>query len=111
MGSESLKALDDVVRETTQSITNENAQLKQKDNFDRSTPTSVSEKILPQERESLATQLDNMLASVNQSNIPIVPPATAVTPETMLSETILPDPADREILERRMRGTGMGSLA
>ena len=81
------------------------------ENFNRSTPNSVSSKIMPEDKGNLATQLDNMLASVNQSNIPIVPPATAVTPETMLSETILPDPADREILERRMRGTGIGSLA
>ena len=66
---------------------------------------------MPEDKGNLATQLDNMLASVNQSNIPIVPPATAVTPEMMLSETILPDPTDREILERRMRGTGIGSLA
>jgi len=81
------------------------------DNFSRTTPTSVSERVMPTQKENLATQLDNMLASFQPSNIPLVPPATAVTPESMLSETILPNPRDREILERRMRGSGIGSLA
>ena len=81
------------------------------DNFDRSTPTSVSEKVMPQERESIATQLDSMLANVkNQSDIPLVPPVTSVTPEAMLSETILPNPDDREIAQRMMGARGIGSL-
>ena len=63
------------------------------------------------QKDNLQGQLDSMLQSFTPSDIPLVPPATAVTPEMMLSETILPDPADREILERRMRGTGIGSLA
>lgn len=63
-----------------------------------------------QRRKNLGTQLDQALQSFQPSNIPLVPPATAVTPESMLSETILPNPKDREILERRMRGTGIGSL-
>ena len=63
------------------------------------------------QQNNLNTQLNEALQSFTPSDIPLVPPATAVTPETMLSETILPDPADREILERRMRGTGIGSLA
>jgi hypothetical protein len=79
------------------------------DNFDRSTPTSVSEKVMPQERESIASQLDDMLANVQQSDIPLVPPVTSVTPEAMLSETILPNPDDREI-QRMMGARGIGSL-
>ena len=63
------------------------------------------------QQNNLNTQLNEALQSFTPSDIPLVPPATAVTPEMMLSETILPDPADREILERRMRGTGIGSLA
>ena len=62
------------------------------------------------QKQSLAAQLDQALQSFQPSNIPLVPPVTAVTPESMLSETILPNPRDREILERRMRGTGIGSL-
>jgi hypothetical protein len=80
------------------------------DNFNRSTPTSVSEKVVPQERESIASQLDNMLANMQQSNIPLVPPVTSVTPEAMLSETILPNPDDREIAQRMMGARGIGSL-
>jgi hypothetical protein len=53
-----------------------------------------------------------MLASVNQSNIPLVPPATAVTPQSMISETILPNPKDRELAERLMANkSGIGGLA
>ena len=62
------------------------------------------------DRDNLQSQLDSALQSFQPSNIPLVPPATAVTPESMLSETILPNPRDREILERRMRSTGIGSL-
>jgi len=75
-------------------------------------PNSVADKVLPEEKENIASQLDTMLASVTPSNIPIVPPATAVTPDAMLSETVLPNPDDREIAKRRMMGgSGIGSLA
>ena len=81
------------------------------DNFKRTVPSSVSDKILPQEKENIANQLDTMLASVNQSNIPLVPPATAVTPQSMISETILPNPKDRELAERLMANkSGIGGL-
>ena len=66
---------------------------------------------MPQERESIATQLDTMLANVNQSDIPLVTPATSLlTPEAMLSDTILPNPDDREIAQRMMGARGIGSL-
>lgn len=66
-----------------------------------------------QERDSnLQSQLDNALESFIPSNIPIVPPATAVTPESALSETVLPNPDDREIARRLITGRGgIGSLA
>ena len=81
------------------------------DNFSRTTPNSVSEKVMPQDKGNLATQLDQMLASFQPSNIPLVPPATAVRPQDMLSETILPNPKDRELAERlAMRSSGIGSL-
>ena len=80
------------------------------ENFNRSTPNSVSSKIMPEDKGNLATQLDNMLANMQQSDIPLVPPATSVTPEAMLSETILPNPDDREIAQRMMGARGIGSL-
>ena len=62
--------------------------------------------------KNIETQLDQMLASFQPSNIPLVPPATAVRPQDMLSETILPNPKDRELAERlAMRSSGIGSLA
>ena len=66
-----------------------------------------------QERDSnLQSQLDSALESFIPSNIPIVPPATAVTAESALSETVLPNPDDREIARRLMTGRGgIGSLA
>ena len=80
------------------------------ENFNRSTPSSVSSKIMPEDKGNLATQLDNMLANMQQSDIPLVPPVTSVTPEAMLSETILPNPDDREIAQRMMGARGIGSL-
>ena len=51
-----------------------------------------------------------MLASLKPADIPLVPPVTAVTPESILNETILPNPKDREIAERRMANVGIGTL-
>jgi len=82
------------------------------DNAKRTMPSSVADRVLPEEKENIASQLDTMLASVTPSNIPIVPPATAVTPESALSETVLPNPDDREIARRLVTGRGgIGSLA
>ena len=62
--------------------------------------------------ENLESQLDSALESFTPSNIPLVPPITAVTPDSMLSETILPNPKDREIAERLMANKGgIGGLA
>jgi hypothetical protein len=110
LGNSALNALGNVIREATQGVSRQDAQVIKKDNFNRSTPTSVSEKVMPQERESIASQLDNMLANMQQSDIPLVPPVTSVTPEAMLSETILPNPDDREIAQRMMGARGIGSL-
>ena len=110
LGNSALNALGNVMREATQGVSRQDAQVIKKDNFNRSTPTSVSEKVMPQERESIASQLDNMLANMQQSDIPLVPPVTSVTPEAMLSETILPNPDDREIAQRMMGARGIGSL-
>ena len=64
------------------------------------------------EGDNLQSQLDSALESFTPSNIPIVPPATAVTPESALSETVLPNPDDREIARRLVTGRGgIGSLA
>ena len=64
------------------------------------------------EGDNLQSQLDSALESFTPSNIPIVPPANAVTPDAMLSETVLPNPDDREIARRLMTGRGgIGSLA
>ncbi len=62
------------------------------------------------ERGNLSSQLDSALQNMQQSDIPLVPPATSVTPEAMLSETILPNPDDREIAQRMMGARGIGSL-
>jgi len=63
-------------------------------------------------RDNLSSQLDSALQSLQPSNIPLVPPATAVRPQDMLSETILPNPKDRELAERLAMGSsGIGSLA
>ncbi len=62
-------------------------------------------------RDNLSSQLDSALQSFQPSNIPLVPPATAVRPQDMLSETILPNPKDRELAERLAMGSsGIGSL-
>jgi len=61
-------------------------------------------------RDNLSSQLDSALQNMQQSDIPLVPPATSVTPEAMLSETILPNPDDREIAQRMMGARGIGSL-
>jgi|9_EtaG_2_1085328.scaffolds.fasta_scaffold01183_7 hypothetical protein len=82
------------------------------DNAKRSMPDSVADKVLPKEKENIASQLDTMLASVTPSDIPLVPPATAVTPESMISETVLPNPKDREIAERMLASrSGIGGLS
>ena len=82
------------------------------DNFDRTVPSSVSEKVRPVNKESLASQLDTMLANVSQSNMPLVSPANAVTPQAQISETVLPNPKDRELAERlRANNSGIGGLA
>jgi len=62
------------------------------------------------DKENLSTQIDNALNTFTPSDIPIVPPATAVTPESMISETILPNPKDRELAERLMNKSGIGGL-
>jgi hypothetical protein len=82
------------------------------DNARRSMPDSIADQVLPEEKENIASQLDTMLADIKPSNIPLVPPITAVTPDSMLSETILPNPKDREIAERLMANKGgIGGLA
>jgi hypothetical protein len=64
------------------------------------------------DKENLSTQLDSALDSFKPSNIPLVPPATAVTPASMISETILPNPKDRELAERLAANKGgIGGLA
>ena len=62
------------------------------------------------ERDNLSSQLNDALQNMQQSNIPLVPPVTSVTPEAMLSETTLPNPDDREIAQRMMGARGIGSL-
>ena len=109
-GIESAVDIDALKRAIFDDINIENKQTSL-DNVERSIPSTISKEILPEQKQSLAAQLDSALQSFQPSNIPLVPPATAVTPESMLSETILPNPRDREILERRMRGSGIGSLA
>jgi len=82
------------------------------DNFNRTVPSSVSDKVIPQQKENLAAQLDTMLANVSQSNMPLVSPANAVTPQAQISETVLPNPKDRELAERlRANKSGIGGLA
>jgi|TARA_S200002703_G_scaffold76268_1_gene65926 hypothetical protein len=67
---------------------------------------------LQEQSSNLQSQLDSALESFTPSNIPLVPPITAVTPDSMLSETILPNPKDREIAERLMANKGgIGGLA
>ena len=63
------------------------------------------------DKENLSTQIDNALNTFTPSDIPLVPPATAVTPESMISETILPNPKDRELAERLMNKSGIGGLS
>jgi uncharacterized protein YbjQ (UPF0145 family) len=73
-------------------------------------PNSVANKVVPVQNANLKNEIESMLSSVNQSDIPLVPPVTSVTPEAMLSETILPNPDDREIAQRMMGARGIGSL-
>jgi len=73
--------------------------------------SSISSEVMPKEKQRVGEQLAQMLASFQPSNIPLVPPATAVRPQDMLSETILPNPKDRELAERLAMGSsGIGSL-
>lgn len=66
---------------------------------------------IQKQKDNLSSQLDSALQGFQPSNIPLVPPATAVRPQDMLSETILPNPKDRELAERlAMRSSGIGSL-
>ena len=85
----------------------------------RSVTALVEEETVPQvdveegdviTRDNLSSQLDSALQNMQQSDIPLVPPVTSVTPEAMLSETILPNPDDREIAQRMMGARGIGSL-
>ena len=63
------------------------------------------------DKENLSTQIDSALNSFKPSDMPIIPPATAVTPQSMISETILPNPKDRELAERLMANkSGIGGL-
>jgi hypothetical protein len=90
------------------------AEIKNELSFRQSTPSSVADKIIPQAQnnEQLGGRLDQMLASFQPSNIPLVPPANAIRPQDMINETILPNPKDRELAERQMmRSSGIGSLA
>ena len=65
-----------------------------------------------QNQENLSTQIDSALNLFKPSNTPLVPPVTAVTPQSMISETILPNPKDRELAERLMANkSGIGGLA
>ena len=80
------------------------------DNARRTMPSSVADEVLPEDTVGLGEQLDTMLASLEPTDIPLVPPVTAVTPESILNETILPNPKDREIAERRMANVGIGTL-
>ena len=90
----------------------QNLETSSTDNARRSMPDSIADQVLPEEKENIASQLDTMLADIKPSNIPLVPPITAVTPDSMLSETILPNPIDREIAERLMANKGgIGGLA
>ena len=85
--------------------------LSRADNFQRTVPSSVASEVMPKERQRVGEQLDQMLASFQPSDMPLVPPANAITPQQMLSATILPNPKDRELAERQMmRGSGIGSL-
>ena len=85
--------------------------LSRADNFQRTVPSSVASEVMPKERQRVGEQLDQMLASFQPSDMALVPPANAITPQQMLSETILPNPKDRELAERQMmRGSGIGSL-
>ena len=66
---------------------------------------------IQKQKDNLSSQLDSALQGFQPSNIPLVPPATAVRPQDMLSETILPNPKDRELAERLAMGSsGIGSL-
>jgi hypothetical protein len=103
---------DKKIKENFYKLMEQNLETSSVDNARRSMPDSIADQILPKEKENIASQLDTMLADIKPSNIPLVPPATAVTPDSMLSETILPNPKDREIAERLMANKGgIGSLA
>ena len=80
--------------------------LSRADNFRRSAGDDISNEVLPADRQRVGDQLDEMLASFQPSDMPLVPPANAITPQQMLSETVLPNPRDREIAERQMQGIG-----
>ena len=79
--------------------------LSRLDNFRMRAP-EVADDVLPTERAALGNQLNEMLASFQPSDMPLVPPATAIRPQDMINETVLPNPRDREIAERQMQGIG-----
>jgi len=69
-----------------------------------------------QSNDNLSSQLDSALQGVSQSNMPLVPPANAITPEqklsqttlpqNMISEILLPNEDDRLIAQRQAQGIG-----
>jgi hypothetical protein len=63
------------------------AEIKNELSFRQSTPSSVADKIIPQAQnnEQLGGRLDQMLASFQPSNIPLVPPANAIRPQDMIN--------------------------
>ena len=75
------------------------------DNFRMRAP-EVANDVLPEERQRVGDQLNEMLASFQPSDMPLVPPATAIRPQDMINETVLPNPRDREIAERQAQGIG-----
>lgn len=79
--------------------------LSRADNFRMRAP-EVANDVLPEERQRVGDQLNEMLASFQPSDMPIVPPVTAIRPQDMINETVLPNPRDREIAKRQMQGIG-----
>ena len=79
--------------------------LSRADNFRMRAP-EVANDVLPEERQRVGDQLNEMLASFQPSDMPLVPPATAIRPQDMINETVLPNEDDRLIAQRQAQGIG-----
>jgi uncharacterized protein YoxC len=56
LGDQTLQTLKDSIKNASQNVSNENAQVIRKDNFQRTVPSSVASEVMPKERQRVGEQ-------------------------------------------------------